>query len=62
LRDQRPATRGLLLIYPIDPEPASLHLPLVGFGISFPSSATAKRITYKVNNTYRRQELEDTGG
>jgi hypothetical protein len=61
LRDQRPATRGLLLIYPLDPEPASLHLPLVGFGISFPSSTTARRITYKVNNTYRRQELEDTG-
>lgn len=62
LRDQRPATRGLLLIYPLNPEPASLQLPLIGFGISFPSSTTAKRITYKVNNTYRRQELEDTGG
>lgn len=61
LRDQRPPTRGLLLIYPLDPGPASLNLPLVGFGISFPSSTTARRITYKVNNTYRRQEIEDTG-
>jgi hypothetical protein len=61
LRDQRPATRGLLLLYPLDPKAARVTLPPVGFGISFPGSRTARRITYRVNNTYWQQEIEDRG-
>lgn len=46
--------RGLLLIYlPDDPENANLPKgsdPIVGFGISFPTSDSSTKVEYKVNN------------
>lgn len=46
--------RGLLLIYlPDDPVKANIPKdsdPVVGFGISFPTSNSSKKVEYKVNN------------
>lgn len=59
-RGQRPQ-RGLLLIYPLDPEPArmpGLGMPLVGIVISFPESPNARSVTYKYNAVERRLELQ----
>jgi hypothetical protein len=59
LRRQRPAERGLLLLYPLDPQPVEGDLPVIGFGISFPASEKARAIHYRVNNVYWQQEIED---
>jgi hypothetical protein len=59
-RGQRPE-RGLLLIYPIDPETAGmkdLGMPLVGVVVSFPESKNAKSVTYTYNSVERRLELQ----
>lgn len=59
-RGQRPQ-RALLLIYPLDPEPArmpDLGMPLVGIVISFPESRNARSVTYKYNSVERRLELQ----
>ena len=69
-RQARPPQRGLLLIYPLDPEPArrrdsvdgpvdpeeKLDTPLVGFAISFPYSPQAKPVAYQVNQVFWEQE------
>lgn len=59
IRRTRPARRGLLLLYPLEPEAAGIEgVPAVmGFAISFPSSDRASEIQYVVNNTYWRQEF-----
>jgi hypothetical protein len=58
LRDLRPAQRGLILVYPLDPGPAGLSgPPVIGYAISFPGSSTAGAIEYVVNNVYYQQEL-----
>jgi hypothetical protein len=69
-RDLRPGTRGLLLIYALDwrdrrpgmndqPfENVSTSVPVIGFAISFPSSNTAKPVTYKVGEIYRKLHLD----
>ena len=59
IRRTRSARRGLLLLYPLDPEAAGIEgVPaVVGFAISFPSSDRASEIEYVVNNTYWRQEF-----
>jgi hypothetical protein len=60
LRRIRPAERGLLLLYVLDPEPAQLSGgPVMGFAISFPESARAEEsaIDYVVNNVYWKQEF-----
>ncbi len=60
LRRIRPAERGLLLLYVLDPDPAQLSGgPVVGFAISFPESERAEEsaIDYVVNNVYWTQEL-----
>lgn len=59
-RGRRPQ-RGLLLIYPLDPEPArmpDLGMPLLGFVVSFPESRNARSVTYKYNSVERRLELQ----
>jgi len=52
--------RGLLLLYPLSPEPAEIVFDgaIMAFGISFPASLTSTTVTYKVNNVYWNQEYE----
>lgn len=54
IRFGRPKTRGLLLIYLLDPEAGSLSraLPVTGISISFPDSDTARPISYMVTNLF----------
>jgi hypothetical protein len=62
IRKQRPASRGLLLLYPLAPPkaadvPDSLRLrvttePMIGFCFSFPSSSKAKPVKYRVDKQY----------
>ena len=58
VRNQRPATRGLLLIYPLkvrkeDLQPGEDFIPAVG--ISFPASETALPLSYTVNEVWKQQ-------
>ena len=50
--------RGLLLLYPLDPKPAEINSsgPIIGFGMSFPSSKDRVSVRYTVNNVYWHQE------
>ena len=61
MRVVRPATRGLLLIYPLDPEGCSFQgaegVPIVGFAVCFPTDEGAVRVGYEVNNVYWSQEF-----
>lgn len=53
-------TRGVLLIYPLDPKKAEIEdvdAPVFAIGISFPYSSNARSIPYVVNNAYWEQEL-----
>ncbi|MGH3832411.1 MAG: hypothetical protein ACRDRS_18530, partial [Pseudonocardiaceae bacterium] len=58
VRQVRPATRGLLLLYPLKPH-VWMHpdLPPVGFVVSFPKSITAKTVKYRVTNLWWDQEF-----
>ena len=63
IRRSRPASRGLLLIYPLE-APSEAHReaarpqvdlttdPLVGFGVSFPASQDAPAMDYIVNQRF----------
>jgi hypothetical protein len=70
-RHSRPATQGLLIIYPLDPKRAMTgcegrdpdpkevldgHTPLVGFLISLPASTNAEPVSYQVNRVFWDQE------
>lgn len=57
IRSTRPPTRGLLLIYPLDPRPVHLDTPIMGLAFSFPRSENATTVRYKVNNIYWEQEF-----
>ncbi|MCY3546043.1 MAG: Z1 domain-containing protein [Gemmatimonadetes bacterium] len=66
IRAERPATKGLLLLYALDgggdPEKVesdAKNIPVLGFGLSFPRGnvATASKVQYVVNNVYQQQEL-----
>lgn len=59
IRRTRAATRGLLLIYPLDPNDADLDgtTPIMGFAVSFPKSPKVATIEYIVTNTYWAQEM-----
>lgn len=67
VRELRPDSRGLLLIYPLDPDPEkgiiNLHTdgPVMGFAISFPVSERARPIEYMVNEVFRQSLLEAFG-
>ncbi|HEY0024814.1 MAG TPA: Z1 domain-containing protein [Longimicrobium sp.] len=71
IRRARPATRGLLILYLLDPgdtledkvEPDAGHLPIVGFAASFPyvHPDKASKVAYVVNNVYYRQEFGRPG-
>jgi len=58
IRAQRDPGTGLLLLYPLSPSTAQIEedLPVIGFGISFPSSERARTVAYRVNNIYWSQE------
>lgn len=58
IRTQRDPRCGLLLLYPLSHETAGVEgsTPIIGFGISFPESANARHIAYRVNNIYWAQE------
>lgn len=68
IRRARPANRGLLLLYALDPRGAvSEHLPdapafavdaVIGFAVSFPRDAHAPGIDYAVTNVYWQTEFE----
>ncbi|HEY0466816.1 MAG TPA: Z1 domain-containing protein, partial [Polyangiaceae bacterium] len=60
IRTIRPATNGLLLIYPLYPKTpveGQPDIPVIGFAASFPSSVNARPITYAVNNVFWEQEF-----
>lgn len=63
LRAQRGPDRGLLLLYPLDyidePDNRIASDLLVGFGVSFPFSATKLTAKYKVNETWFKQMLNE---
>jgi len=60
IRRVRPKSRGVLLLYPLDPDEKSEKgrngLPIVGFAISFPGNSNDRKVTYIVNNIYYQQE------
>ncbi|MEH1855045.1 MAG: Z1 domain-containing protein [Nostoc sp.] len=59
IRESRGATNGLLLLYPLDSTEIDevSDIPIIGFVISFPTSTTAKKVEYRVNNVYWQQEF-----
>jgi len=62
IRQIRPKTNGLILIYPLDPKEAGItetSPPIMGIAISFPKSDTAREITYTVNNVFTRRGGDD---
>jgi hypothetical protein len=69
LRRHRDPAEGLLLVYPIDPvasgvETETPDVPIVGYAISFPRSKTAKKVQYRVNQTFLNElakAVDDSG-
>lgn len=66
IRELRPDSQGLLLLYPIDPKPdqvANIHtdVPLMGFAVSFPVSERARSIEYLVNEVFRVSDTDQLG-
>lgn len=59
IRNVRPATRGLLLLYPLDPALAGLDtkVPIYAPVISFPNSPNARSVRVLANTVYQRQEF-----
>ena len=59
IRERRNARNGLLLLYPLSPQGDHVDgdIPVIGFGISFPQSSSARTVTYTVNNVYSQQEF-----
>ena len=59
IRYERPRSRGLLLVYPLDSkqigkngEPEDKTTPVIGIAISFPSDSEARTVEYTVNQRY----------
>jgi len=71
LRKQRPATTGLILLYPLARQAIVgkegqlshrfllVNHPIIGLGISFPGSARAQTVSYVVNSVYGVEDDED---
>ncbi len=62
IRQARPKNRGMLLIYPLDPQHAGLPVgtpSVMGIAISFPKSDTATEVTYTVNNVFTNRGGDD---
>ncbi|HEX8125174.1 MAG TPA: Z1 domain-containing protein [Allosphingosinicella sp.] len=74
LRQYRPATRGLLTLYPLarraelddngrifEHDFLPIELPPIGLGISFPASENAASVSYMVNSIYGAGDNDDDG-
>lgn len=61
VRQMRPATDGLLLIYPLDPRGYAewVDRPMVGWAISFPGSDSAVETEYFVNEIWNQLAFDD---
>ena len=62
IRQARPKTRGLLIIYPLDPKYAGLpegSPPVIGVAISFPKGENVDEATYTVNNVFTTRGGDD---
>lgn len=57
IRAVRPSQRGLLLIYPLDPEPPQVEIPVMGLAFSISHSPKDVKVEYRVNNIYWEQEF-----
>lgn len=55
LREVRPASRGLLLLYPIEQPGEPKESFVVSAAISFPASPSAQPLTYTVNDIWRSE-------
>ncbi|GLI45744.1 Z1 domain-containing protein [Methanoculleus bourgensis] len=58
IRRVRSPKQGLLLIYPLDPEPPQVSIPVMGLALSIPDSRKTVKVQYKVNNIYWEQEFD----
>jgi hypothetical protein len=61
IRQVRDQKRGLLMLYPLDPDnDVTRHqeLPVMAFAISFPTSENATEIDYVVNNVFVSSDAE----
>ncbi|MEQ1673185.1 MAG: endonuclease, partial [Hyphomicrobium sp.] len=58
IRGEKHPERGLLLIYPLNPDAPKIRFdgPIVGFGISFPSGGERVVVRYTVNNVFWQTE------
>ena len=57
IRQARPVTRGLLVLYCLDPAPARIEVRAVpGFMVSFPASHGAPTVSYRIPRRYWEQE------
>ena len=57
IRENRPETNGLLLIYPLNPSPKEnsdpySDVPIIGLALSFPYIKNDEKITYAVNDVF----------
>jgi len=57
IRKVRPPQRGLLLIYPLDPDRPKVEVPVMGLAFSISHSDRDVKVEYKVNNVYWEQEF-----
>ena len=62
IRRLRPATDGLLLLYPLVNPIEPTATPVVGFAVSFPRSPNAVAVEYRVNEIWSKLELEESWG
>ena len=61
-REARTKTKALLMLYPLDGERVGLEVrtPVMGIAISFPTSDTAREISYTANNVFTNAgDLDD---
>jgi hypothetical protein len=61
-REARSKTNALLMLYPLDGERVGLEesTPVIGMAISFPTSDTAREISYTANNVFTNAgDLDD---
>lgn len=61
IRFARAKHKALLIIYPLDPAVPKTKsgVPVIGIALSFPNSATAKPITYRVTNLFTELGVYD---
>jgi len=61
IREIRPQGRGLMMLYPLDPDTEvteGITDPIMAVALSFPTSSNATEIDYIVNNVFARTESE----